>query len=269
MLEYGAVNNLDSTFHTNFPRTDVELALFSRVIEREAYPLHERERINDALSLLKTLTFDQEPRESGAPAISHPVAVATHVAALLRLPRADTVIAALLHDTVEDNADKIVLLAGGDPLGDTKAQALGFIGRRFGPRVKELVGLLTNHNFEKELAELGVSPVSELYKERKRQLYAEHIRTITEDPDALLIKYCDFSHNAFHLAEEPWLDDLQGRYEKYYPVVQIFIDQFRSVRGIPITPNRQQAILYILDQEQKKMGRELQAIRAAHHVDIV
>ena len=64
---------------------------------------YNREKITDAFNYADELHAGQK-RQSGEPYISHPVAVAENVISLGL--DTDSVCAALLHDTVEDCADK-------------------------------------------------------------------------------------------------------------------------------------------------------------------
>jgi GTP diphosphokinase / guanosine-3',5'-bis(diphosphate) 3'-diphosphatase len=105
-------------------------------------------------------------RKSGEPYITHPVAVAK-ILAELRLD-SETLIAAILHDTLEDTAI-------------TKAE----IAQKFGSKVAELVD--------------GVTKLDKVHFESKEQQAAESLRkmvfSMARDPRVILIKLADRLHN--------------------------------------------------------------------------
>src|SRR5579859_2651470 len=65
-------------------------------------------RILAALELMVELHIDQAPRPDGTLYIEHPLAVASQVLEAMAQKNADLVVAALLHDAVEDQATKLV-----------------------------------------------------------------------------------------------------------------------------------------------------------------
>src|SRR6516225_3767464 len=65
-------------------------------------------RILDALELMVELHIDQAPRPDGTLYIEHPLAVASQVLEAMAQKETDLVVAALLHDAVEDQMAKLV-----------------------------------------------------------------------------------------------------------------------------------------------------------------
>ncbi len=125
------------------------------------------ERISEAYEYAKSL-HEGQTRKSGEPYIYHPVAVA-EITASLGLDT-DSIIAALLHDTVEDCGDKT---------------SIAEISRRFGPTVANLVDGLTKM-------------VSIDIKDKKAQ-QVENVRkmllAMSKDIRVIFIKLCDRLHN--------------------------------------------------------------------------
>ncbi len=115
-------------------------------------------------------------RVSGDPYISHPVAVAEIVAGLEL--DTDSICAALLHDTVEDCADKTNLDA---------------IKELFGDEVAMLVDGLT------KIVQLDVEDKEEAHIENLRKM----LLAMSKDVRVIFIKLCDRLHNMRTLAVKP------------------------------------------------------------------
>ena len=115
-------------------------------------------------------------RQSGEPYVSHPLAVATIVAELEL--DTDSICAALLHDTVEDCADRTNLTE---------------ITRRFGKEVAMLVD--------------GLTKIVQMKIEDKEEAHIENIRkmllAMNKDIRVIFIKLCDRLHNMRTLFAKP------------------------------------------------------------------
>ena len=107
-------------------------------------------------------------RQSGEPYISHPVAVAAIVAGLGL--DTDSICAALLHDTVEDCADKT---------------NLDILSKEFGPEVAMLVDGLT------KIIQVQVADKEEAHIENIRKM----LLAMNRDIRVIFIKLCDRLHN--------------------------------------------------------------------------
>ena len=125
------------------------------------------ERIGEAYEYAKSL-HEGQTRKSGEPYIVHPVAVA-EIAASLGLDT-DSIVAALLHDTVEDCGEKTDLHE---------------ISVRFGPVVAELVD--------------GLTKMVSINVEDKKSQQVENVRkmllAMSKDIRVIFIKLCDRLHN--------------------------------------------------------------------------
>lgn len=133
------------------------------------------ERIKEAFYYAYDL-HDGQKRESGEPYIVHPVAVAD-IAASLGLDT-DSIIAALLHDTLEDCADKT---------------SLDELSARFGPTVALIVDGLTKM----------VSIVFEDKQERQIENIRKMLLAMSKDIRVIFIKLCDRLHNMRTLDARP------------------------------------------------------------------
>ena len=115
---------------------------------------------------------------------------------------ADSVIlvAALLHDVVEDAPDRVVAYLGHRMrTSDSRAEALLAISDRFGPSVASVVEGLSNKP--------GVG-------------YVEHVSAVVADARVLAVKCSDFFDNALSLdPAHPRYAKLQAKYAPVYPVL--------------------------------------------------
>lgn len=132
-------------------------------------------------------------RKSGEPYVSHPIAVASMVAE--NMFRENTIIAALLHDTVEDTE-----------------LTLGEIEREFNPRIAEMVDRLTRK----------INPAT-----GKKMSAGECLLKALElgDDEVAFIKSCDRAHNLEtldNLSQEQQLKILKETFKYFFPVFSKF-----------------------------------------------
>lgn len=218
-----------------YPSMPVALAnldpdTFDKVVEFQrdldsTFEGFEREITEEALLLMCEVHADQKDRPDGTPYIEHPLGVARNVLNSLENPDFESVVSALLHDSVEDQAQKLAeKLLVGDRGATEQERALRYIGQQFGERVQKTVASLTNPDFEAEL----IKQEQEVNTENKNRLYAEHVKEAIENPDVLPIKLFDFAENALRLNEvtDPARHLKLAR--KYAPVVSVFIDRLRQ-----------------------------------------
>ena len=128
---------------------------------------YDYEKINNAF-LYAAKMHEGQFRQSGEPYVSHPVAVAVIVAELGL--DTDSIIAALLHDTVEDCADKT---------------DLNTLANLFGKEVAMLVDGLT------KIIQVQVADKEEAHIENIRKM----LLAMNKDIRVIFIKLCDRLHN--------------------------------------------------------------------------
>ena len=128
---------------------------------------YDYEKINNAY-LYAAKLHEGQYRQSGEPYVSHPIAVAAIVAELGL--DTDSICAALLHDTVEDCADKT---------------DLGIIASSFGKEVSMLVDGLT------KIIQVQVADKEEAHIENIRKM----LLAMNKDIRVIFIKLCDRLHN--------------------------------------------------------------------------
>jgi HD domain-containing protein len=181
-------------------------------LEMESFPAGERKQLGEALELASALhAADRRVRE---PYVNHLLRVAIRIIRYYGVRDVDVLVAALLHDAVEDHP---VELAGARP-GDPVEAALAELADRFNPRVAALVRAVTN-------------PPREPGLDRYQQ-YREHVaESLAANPWARVIKVSDFTDNGVGL-----MHSLPARYRplatKYAPLVPIL----RELIGRPDTP---------------------------------
>ena len=190
--------------------------------EIETWPEEDQRRLNMALDLAARLhAADRRDRE---PYLNHLLRVAIRIMSHYGVHDPDVVIAALLHDAVEDHAADLA-----DPRG-SQADALAALAAEFGPRVAELVGAVTNPEYAPD-------------RDTDEQ-YREHVAdSLRGNPWARVIKASDFTDNGVGLIHitGPRLHRLAGKYAPLVPVL-------RELIALPDTPLNAQARQHILAQ---------------------
>ena len=194
-------------------------------------------RIFDALELMVKLHGKQKARPDGTPYIEHPLAVASQVLEAMANKDPDVVVAALLHDAVEDQADQLMHHVSVSPAreGEEKTQlALDAIEERTqSARVRRLISGLTNPDFDTLLEQQGIQARTDdagqaAYFAARNALYAEHVRSVIRDPDVGVIKLCDLAANALTLDAIPEAPTRARLLTKYTPVMGIMLDRLRE-----------------------------------------
>jgi len=186
-----------------------------------------RERLEQALGLAAELhRLDRRSRE---PYLNHLLRTAIRIITYYQVTDIDVIVAALLHDAVEDHAAELAAGRSGD---ETEA-ALAVLAERFGPRVSELVRAVTN-------------PPPEPGRDRHEQ-YREHVaQSLETNPWARVIKVSDFTDNGVGL-----MHSLPTRYRplasKYRPLVPVL----RDLISRPDTP--------LTDAVKERIGEQIDA----------
>src|SRR5580700_6733513 len=174
-------------------------------VEIASWAEGDRVQMERALDLAARLhAADRRERE---PYINHLLRVAIRIMSHYGVHDADVVIAALLHDAVEDHTAE---LAG--PHGDRRA-ALAVLAAEFGPRVAELVAAVTNPEY---------APDRDTHEQ-----YREHVAdSLRRNPWARVIKASDFTDNGVGLIHTtgPRVRTLAGKYAPLVPILRQLIE---------------------------------------------
>ena len=210
-------------------------------------------RILDALELMVELHLDQAPRPDGTPYIEHPLAVASQVLEAMAHKDPDVVVAALLHDAVEDQTARLAQKVRERPAREGNAAAelaLDAIEERTqSARVRSMISGLTNPDFDTLLEQKGIAKRTDDagqadFIAARNALYAEHVRDAIRDPDVGLINLFDFAANALTLDAIRDATTRTRLLTKYMPVMVIMLERLQETAfPLNMTPQKREELL--------------------------
>ncbi|GIE29165.1 hypothetical protein Ait01nite_022100 [Actinoplanes italicus] len=197
-------------------------------LELESFAPDERKQLVEALDLASRLhATDRRVRE---PYLNHLLRVAIRIIRYYGVRDIDVLVAALLHDAVEDHPAELGGVEPDSSYTEATEAALAELSRRFNPRVAELVRSVTNPEYD---------PARD-----KHEQYRMHVaENLERDPWARIIKISDFTDNGVGVIHTT-LDKAYSSARKYRPLVPTL----RELVGRPDTPLSTQAKEHILDQ---------------------
>lgn len=211
----------------NIKRIEKEISEFRESIKNR-FSKKDFEKISEALDLMLYLHCEQEDRMDGNPYIIHPLEVASDLVNKYEIIDADLIIAALLHDSVEDQSQKIIEKFSdedADKMSEEELQnkAFDIISEQYGKRVERIVKGMTNPNFAKVLS-------------------IEHIKEAIKNPDVFAVKLSDFMKNAGNIPrEEPTRTNFIKR---YIPVIKdVFVPALENMRESHPLYKKRKAVL--------------------------
>jgi hypothetical protein len=194
------------------------------LLEIADLPPADRAQLDDALELATQLHRDD--RRVREPYLNHLLRTAIRIRRYYNIDDVDVLVAALLHDAVEDHPDELAAGADGDP---TEA-AIDAIAARFNPRVAELVRAVTN-------------PVYDPERDADEQ-YREHVESsLTRTPWARVIKVSDFTDNGVGIVHTTGPKVTRAAV-KYSPLVPTL----RRLVALPDTPLADEVKEHIYEQ---------------------
>lgn len=147
-------------------RTSTNIDMLLSLLEKSGKK-YDLAKITSAYEYAKRV-HEGQMRKSGDPYITHPIAVAEIVASLGL--DTDSIVAAFLHDTIEDQPDRANLKE---------------IGQLFGPDVAMLVDGLT------KMADINIEDKEEAHMENIRKM----LLAMSKDIRVIFVKLCDRLHN--------------------------------------------------------------------------
>lgn len=179
------------------------------------------EKFAKALDLAMEIHSDQKPRPDGS-YINHILRVSTRIVEEYGIKDLELVIAALLHDSVEDQSEKLASRINGGEKASEREKALLFINDNFGKRVENIVFKLTNLEHEDK----------NISQDQKNKVYLKHVKEAIEDLDVLPIKLADFSDNALNLESVKETEKRLKLSHKYLPVIEVFIEKLERTQDV-------------------------------------
>jgi len=214
----------------------------------------EIQKINRAINLALELHIDQKDRPSGDPYINHILSVARRLVVEYGIVNPNMIMAAALHDSVEDQSSKLSALDI-DTEGNEREKSLRYIASHFGERVSSIVHSLTNEEVP-----------ANLDTETKNKMWVAHVTEAVKDPEVALVKLSDFSDNALTL--EKVTDPLRRRKltEKYIPAVAMFIDRVQD-EDIPMNEEQKSNLVAKLTSVYSEMKSYLESDKNRRETD--
>jgi (p)ppGpp synthase/HD superfamily hydrolase len=202
-----------------------------------------RATLTDAMELAAQL--HAQDRRTREPYLNHPLRTAIRIICYYQVRDVDVLVAALLHDAVEDHPDMLASADAGDLIeADLTEAALAELGRRYGPRVADLVRAVTN-------------PAHDPGRDRFEQ-YREHVaESLEANPWARVIKVSDFTDNGVGLIHTDPSRHVRLA-TKYAPLVPVFRDLIARP-DTPLSEDVKQRILGQLDSAEERFDAILEA----------
>jgi hypothetical protein len=197
-------------------------------LETARFDPADRARLAAALDLAGTLHRDD--RRVREPYLNHLLRVAIRIICYYHVTDVDVIVAALLHDAVEDHPAELAGLPAGTPHPVATQAALAVISQRFNPRVAHLVAAVTNPEYDPD-------------RDRNEQYHAHLAESLDREPWARVIKISDFTDNGVGVIHTTG-DKVHRSARKYRPLVPLF----RDLVGRPDTPLSADVRTHILGQ---------------------
>jgi (p)ppGpp synthase/HD superfamily hydrolase len=197
-------------------------------LELESFPEDDRAQLTAALDLASEL--HAEDRRVREPYLNHLLRVAIRIIRYYGVRDRDVIVAALLHDAVEDHPAELAGLSPDLGHAELTDAAVAELARRFNPRVSELVRSVTNPEYDPE-------------RDRNEQYRMHVAESLDRDPWARVIKVSDFTDNGVGVVHTT-PDKAERSARKYRPLVP----KLRELVGRPDTPLSHAAKDHILDQ---------------------
>ncbi len=251
------------------PLKDLGSLQLAQVLRHEARAtMHmDSETVSSSVTLASILHSAQKRGSRGmfteTPYIEHPLRNAVR---LLRwgCRDQDVIVAAVLHDTIEDGAQQFVrkVARAGRPVPESEArQRLSdYIESAYGSRVLMLVEAVTNdYMTDTQRSEMTVDEHDRHYREHVRQ-------TVQGHPDAFLVKVSDFVDNAAGLVhnDTPGHEEfVLRRARKYLPVVAVF-EEAMAHMNLPVADGSEAAIAAHLAATRDRLEHIMEKYRGRH-----
>jgi (p)ppGpp synthase/HD superfamily hydrolase len=207
-------------------------------VESEAFPDAERATLLRAERVASRL--HAEDRRVREPYVNHLLRVAIRIIRHYRVTDPEVVVAALLHDAVEDHPRDLADLAGdAERAAGEREASLIVLSRAFTPRVAELIAAVTNPDYDPD-------------RDRQEQ-YREHVvESLEANPWARVIKLSDFTDNGVGIIHTtgPKVRKASAKYAPLVPQLR----EFALRDDTPLTPEVKAHIVKQLDDAAERFA---------------
>lgn len=224
------LRQIPATILRNLPLKEMDASQLAQSLQHETIAVGmDPDIISSSVDLATILHSHQTRGNRGnftsTPYIEHPLRNALRLVRM-NVTDQDVIVAAVLHDTIEDGASVFVKKFHGakEPNGEIESRKIlgDYINDAYGPEVLELVEAVTNDY-------VADNDKSKISLAQKHRIYCEHVRkAIRNRPGVILVKLSDFIDNATGL----YHNDIPGREDKtrkqamkYLPVVDVFLEE--------------------------------------------
>lgn len=258
------LRSIPASILKSMPLKEMDASQLAQSLQHECVSANmESDIISSSVDLATILHAHQMRGNRGnfttTPYIEHPLRNALRLVRM-NVKDQDVIVAAVLHDTIEDGAAVFVKKFHGEKTPDGEIESRKILGDyihdAYGPNVLELVEAVTNDY-------VADTDKSRMSLSEKNRVYLEHVRkAIRNRPGVVLVKLSDFIDNATGL----YHNDVPGREEKtrkqatkYLPVVDVFLEELNRTK-LPVSTQT----LDDLKEQLDKTRTRLEKIIARH-----
>lgn len=167
-------------------RSNIELAIES-IPDKKVFGRRHKDRkcVEITLDLIQRLYAGEDPREDNTPAVNHILRVAHRIAVTWRVRDANVIMAALLHDAVEDHPEVLARRGKRQHKGrNDHDDAVDFVRSLYGGAVSRIVEKVSKKKNPKEMT-----------PDAKVASYVAYAQGLARDPAALVVKIADVCDN--------------------------------------------------------------------------
>jgi hypothetical protein len=214
---------------------EIQNETFESLIKKTFPSEHLQKRILEARDEMIYLHSDQEPRDDGVPYPCHPLEVATAVIELFGVIDPNIIISALFHDSLEDQAKKILESYTIDALNEDELISAARIEMqaRWGGNVAHTIALLTNPNFTELARQLQESGDTRALQDIKHGIYKDHVLHLLDHSEAFIVKMGDFASNVLKVFLLEECQQKKKLINKYTPVVLSLLEASQETHQAP------------------------------------
>lgn len=162
----------------------------------------------DTLNLVQRLYAWEDARDDQSPAVNHVLRVGHTIAVEFEIKDPTLIMAAVLHDAVEDHPETLARVWGKRTGKDDHGEAVRLVRRHYGHAVGSLVDRVSKRKNEASAS-----------RETKLAAYLSYAQKIARDPAALIVKIADVCDNVMY--PRPLAADGYNSMKKYAKVLPI------------------------------------------------